>query len=733
MIRRIAALLLVLTAPPAGAQSIPVQTGEHADFTRVVLRIDPLATWTAGRTEDGYGVAVDGAADYDIGDFYRIIPRDRIEEVRVDRTRGSLLFTVGCECHLSAFLDRPDILVIDIKDGLRPDSPFDTALFDGSTDTEGPALDLALIPRPIVALPQAGPRSLDPLDPARLAERQADRDRLAALENSMAESLARATSQGLLTLRTDIADDAPTAPVRPEPVADDPPAETPARPGLIARTSVDSGLDGLFGDGRILAEALSCWPDTLVDLQTWGTEEPFDQQIARARSALTGEFDTVNEAAVLALARLNLYFGFGREAAQTLTLDTARSRDQLAAEALAQVVDDDPLTVTDLRDQALCPGPVALWAVLSRTVEDQHPQTDAQAVALAFRQLPLHLQSHLAPRLAVRLTALGEPDLAESLLTPSLEDLSTKPEATLALSEISRATGEVDRASAALEDLAGNVANAGPAAILALLDLTLAEGTPIAADTIALAEATLFEHRDTSLAPALADAIIRADTASDAFAKALDQLAAAEDLLTDENRLALRNTVFADGTARASDTAFLDLVFSNPLDGLDPAVQNGLADRLLDLGFAERAYDLLRGPAIGEPMGERRYLRARTAMALGRPAEAEAHLAGITTDRANRILQLGPTGQPVAAMTDPGDPPDESLEDWRAGNWAGLARGPDPLLQDVSTRLLGGGNVPPDLDAPLATGRELVSQATATREALDALLNRFETPVPAEP
>ena len=729
--RCLAALILLAFGLPLSAETVRVQTGEHAAFTRVVLLVDPAAAWSAGRTAEGYGVVVDGAEDFDLSSFYRLIPKDRIADVRVDPARSALLLTTACDCRLDAFVDRPGVLVLDITDGPDPDSPFEVALFDAAPEVMRPSLDLDLIPRPIVALP--APRAIDPLDPARLAERQQERARVGELEARMAESLARATSQGLLTLRdAPVAEEEGTTPPSVPTTTPEPETE-PGRPGLIARTSVDAGLGELFAGRDLASEILNCWPDALVDVQAWGTDESYEDQMARARTALTGEFDNVDEAALLTLARLHLFFGFGREAAQILASDGAMTRDRMAAGALADVIDGDPLTVPALTEQALCPGAVALWAVLARATDTQHPQTDARAVALTFRQLPLPLQAHLAPRLAQRLTALGEPDLAESLLTPALDGLASNADATLAISDISRATGELDRAGDALATLTNTDANAGPEALLALLTLMLDQGQPIPAETVALAEASLFEHRGDPVAPDLAAAIVSAETAAGNFSAALDDLAASEGLIAAEVAATLRNAVYAGASDRATDTGFLDLVYSTPLDGLEPAVENSLAARLLALGFAERAYDLLRGPAIGEPMGERRYLRASTAMALGRPAEAEAHLAGITTERANRILQIGPTGQPIAAMDAAAPAEDDAEEAWRVGDWAGLARSSDPLLQDVSTRLLGGGAVRPDPEAPLATGRELVSQAAATREALDALLNRFDSPDATEP
>ena len=75
-------LLLVLfaLARPVSAEPMRVYSGEHGEFTRLVVELPAALDWTVGRTPKGYAFAVAGLKnpDYDLSGVLQKISRNRI-------------------------------------------------------------------------------------------------------------------------------------------------------------------------------------------------------------------------------------------------------------------------------------------------------------------------------------------------------------------------------------------------------------------------------------------------------------------------------------------------------------------------------------------------------------------------------------------------------------------------------------------------------------------------------
>ena len=111
----LAALLAALPCSDAMAQSAGqtsparqtarVMSGEHADFTRLVIELPGAGGWTLGRTATGYAFASDDRVQptYDLATVWDRIPRSRLQSLRTDPGSGVLLSSFACPCHDSVF------------------------------------------------------------------------------------------------------------------------------------------------------------------------------------------------------------------------------------------------------------------------------------------------------------------------------------------------------------------------------------------------------------------------------------------------------------------------------------------------------------------------------------------------------------------------------------------------------------------------------------------------------
>ena len=85
------------------AQTYDVQSGEHEDFSRIVILYDNVPDWSFGRVEGGYEFRpTDDAARYDLSKVFDLIPKDRIAAVDAV-SDGRLFLQVACECHADVF------------------------------------------------------------------------------------------------------------------------------------------------------------------------------------------------------------------------------------------------------------------------------------------------------------------------------------------------------------------------------------------------------------------------------------------------------------------------------------------------------------------------------------------------------------------------------------------------------------------------------------------------------
>lgn len=742
--------LLLMAALPA--QAARILTGSHPGFTRVTIPLAQGLTWQLGRTPTGYGIRFNDNTDFDLSRFFRRITRDRIAGVRMS---GRILnVDLACLCTANAFVFRNRFLVVDIRDGAPgPDAQYESALDQGT----GGGYRLAAVETPAeFALPLAegvpafrgvvirtnGPAPAPPLEapmPAQetrpsnrdVAQNSVRQDNLSPLELQVLETLSRAASQGLL----DLAPSKPEArmslsesveevngapPDKPARAYFGPPGRSSpdALPGLLAHTSLDDARTIVSDRRQHARSGVLCWPDEYTEVAGWlAKDADFGSSIGALRGAAMGELDRADPAGVLALARGYVYFGFGQEALQVLQIDGLGSRERLAVKAVANVVDNLQQSDTVLAGQAGCAGPASLWVFLVSEPTDNTSDRDVDEIVRQFKLLPAQLQVQLGPRLADKLLISNKIEMAEAVLQPAIRLEGQTSDVTVAETALALSRGQLAAATASLETMSDADPRMTPESVVQLVDLQITQNEDIPDATISLLESMQFEYRGQPVVAELMRARIAAMSQNGRDSEALYNLTMLGDDLPAPALFALQSTVIAGIVAQKDDMLFLDAAFRAIAKKVSPDVQNDVAQRLLDLGFPERATELLTGPAFGGVMAERRYLRAAAAMAMDDPDLAAAHLAGVNTARATEILEVAPAVMTASADTA-----------WRDGNWSALSQSDDPLLQQASALEQAVVSPLPDAAAPLASGRALLEDSAKTKQTLDALMARFAAP-----
>lgn len=638
MARLAALILLALTlASPVGAQVIAPLAGEHADFTRVVLRLPRGADWrfTPEGRERVLTLSADGV-EFDLRRIFDRIPRNRLAAVRAEG--GRLTLSLACDCPVRAWEDRPGLLILDIADAPAPVAPPAPPLprlrpaADPLTAARAAGASLArLLPRP-----EGESAPADPLPE--------DEARLRSLAGDLGRSVASAMTQGLL-----------------DPAVDS------------AALSADSGALGLLSDTPLpelpenmrVATVLSrrdpaappradppshCAGADLLDRMMDNEITAFGLELGRLTRALYGEFDQPDPQARLDLIGLYLAAGFGAEARALIVNGQALIAGRDFALGMADVLEDRASNARMRLAMAIdCGGAAAVLATLAGA-DPAAIARQADRIALRFSTFPAPLRGQFGVALAGALADVGAIDAAR-IVADVLErsDWVSRPDLALVQARLDRARGLPDAAAARLAQEGGTASET----VRARLDLALETRGQLDTGFLANAEALAATARDTGSGVEMMAAVIRLNARSGASPEAFAALDRLESWMppTGENRRmlgTLRDEVWAALAATGSDFGLVEAVLARD-DWQDPALadatRRALAQRLLELGLTTPVADLLDSLADSET----HVLQARRALSDGDPVAALAGLDGLDDPaarevRAEALARLGDHG-----------------------------------------------------------------------------------------
>ena len=784
MIRWFAYLIFVLILPlQAWGQAAQVTSGDHPDFTRIVVQYAGPVDWQMGRTADGYEVRIPTTGvQYDLSKAFDLIQKDRLAAIWSDPESGALHFTIACACFAIPFEFRPGTVVVDIRNGKPPQgSVFEQSLNGESVSALQPAQALPDVAQPIsdvlrydwtsIALqPPPQQTSMPAADfgqpPANPAPVPPD---LEPLRQSLIEQLSRGASAGIVDM----------AKPKKSPASNDenPNPSVEIRSGdatnLIVRQKEEQGAP-MTASGGV------CYSDEQVDVASWSVpaegkpalaevhaaapapsekspeaapdaghggapaaEAPIGgqmektvsvaMQFAPAMANLTGEFDRPDPEAVKRAVRFDIFLGFGAEARALLRAFPVDLDDAPIWQSMARITDDEPDPSPAFAGMEACDTAAALWAVLADPKVLGVGQVQKSAILRAFSSLPPHLRAHFGPTLVDRFLAME--DFATATV---LRDAVTRgsPEAG---AEVEMMQAAIDKASgspgASINRLEAVAAQSGPsnADALAALILQRAElGQDVTYDQVQAIEVYAKERKDSEDHEKFNQALTLAYAAYGDFDRAFANLANGPDAAGILWKL-LANA--------GPDSAILN--YATLEVGQEPArsarASAGLiADRMLRLGLSAQAAAWLA--VTNDAPG---LLSARVAVARGMPQlaldlVADQNTPGAIQVKLDAMRQMGDEAAVAALFAELG----MTEEHWnavsRTQNWPSMAAdGPDvwkaaaatlaePLqaqqpVQQVTSSLL-----PPD--GPLARGQALIAESASTRDAISALLASVKSP-----
>lgn len=700
MIRAI--VLLLGLSGASQAQTARILSGEHGDFTRLVIELPEGQEWTMGRTETGYafGALADTQPAYDLSAVWQRIPRSRLVDLEVDKANGTLLLALGCDCHVFPFEYGSGIVVLDIREGAAPEgSAFEAPFPRTATPLPSPPSTGSyewLADRRSVSPPSA-PSSL-PLDTGAVS--------LKPLRDELLEQIAKGASDGVVDM--ELPGKPPKLPV----------IDRSTLPWSNIRIGEDPGVV-VTAPGALIPEdavTLPCADPALVDLAAWGQDLKPSELLVAARSDLYGEFDLPNSGSVLRSVRQLLYLGFGVEARQHLDMLGVDAAGEEAAlyRSMSRLVDGETDPQTPFARMLECEGPAAMWAALAHDRLPSGPGLNRDAILQTFLALPAHLRRHLGPVLAEKLLARDD------------------TEAVRIIRDAMQRSSDADPGSVALLDAKTRLQEGDLAAAQALAEKAVALDGDRAESLVALVE-THFRKLQ-PLEPEIAEALmsIRRETEGNDAGSAVERAMILALALSDQTSAA-----FAAGPAPAdmsdlwrvvadratNDDFLLHAVLSAAAPRPDVAedIARSVAERLLSLDFPDAAIVWL-GPVDASDPIELRLLAAEAELDRRDARAALTLLSDATGEdadklRAYALLLLGDVQAAETALLRSGDAETAARVGLWSGNWT---QAPEDAWEEAAR-----------LAAPLPDGEtaglldrggRTVEASIAAREAIENLL-----------
>lgn len=774
MIRSLLIITLVVFPVYIRAETIPVASGEHADFSRLVFQYPDQEDWDIGRFEGGYILDTPSDVyDYDVAKVFDLIPKTRIVKVE-NAPGGALKIFTNPGFHLDAFDLRAGRLVVDVKDGQAAASskferPKTTTLEQGvladtpdpeKTDPLGAATVLSVTVSSQSALDERAP-SIEPPFFANPMDISASRpidnayfspendplskqsSRILDMEDALFGQIGRAVSQGLLQADLPDKENAIAAAsrlqntLRPtiiEPV----PPKLPLQPQVEDKkhVRVQTAIDRDQKKPLSLQTDMiaSCPSDQLLAIETWGEPPQNGLLLSDLRSLVVGEFDQSLTEGVEKLAKYYLYLSFGAEAKAVLSGFGVYAPNSDFLRVIADIMDSGYSDSYDvLSDFSACSGASGFWATAALKDLSGTADIHGQQVASYFSGLPLHLRQHLGPKLSERFLKIGDAATAKIIQNAVSRVEGAHGDAFDLLSaEMQLSDGDITQAVDTLDSISSADGPFAAEALIRAIDIRIAQDQSIDKKTADLAEVLAIEHRDTPLEQGLKKAEILARIASGEPSAALASLALSktQNLLSSDDQKALVNSATLNFIATFDDLAFareaLTLEETSADSYLTDNAKLQIAQRMLEIGFADLASRFANFE--DDLTDKKRLILGKIAVRTGNTKDALIYLLGVkgkeaAAMRAKLYLEMD---MPQKAAEEFAFADQKSAADsanFLAENWQDLSTSNDTGFTVVANHLTD--ETPTsaiDVNVTIATAQELLDRSQLSRSIFKDLI-----------
>ena len=572
-------------APMGNAQNISVTSGEHEDFSRLVLTFSKPFDWVLAREASGYTLSTgQNIPNYDLSDAFRRLTNKRVTDIRREPMTGALYIAVNCECYAIPFELRTGILVIDIRDGTAPSgSSFELAR-DGTLSP--PLIGAAAISGKsnsssdvvtkrknksestnLISAIESAARTPPALSP-RISE--------AAMENTRYELLWQ-ISKGAADGVVDVTTNLEPPPAKSQDISQNTNIGIGPELGITAKTS-EKISNLMTEDGK------KCFSNEDVDMGPWAGENDNTFSFSENTTGLVAEFDRPNRASIEHAVKYLLALGFGAEARALLKSFKVESKNRNLWEALSYLVDEAGSPVTAFQGMEVCNTYAALWAFLAKPEIPLTNEIETSAILRAFSNLPSHMRRHLGREIATRFLNRNDFHAAHAVKA-SMFRSSMEADASVQMlnAEIQLSNDEIESAELILGKLSGASGPVGIHSAVALIEAKVGAGHVVPEHLTVATEAMLHEAKGGENESPLRNALALAYASQNKYQKSFALIPKSQ-----KESVLLWSLLGHQG----DDNSLLSEAVVKKLDTLPELpleVKAKISDRLIRLGFSKEA------------------------------------------------------------------------------------------------------------------------------------------------
>jgi hypothetical protein len=713
---------LLLLCEMALAQPIKVTTGEHDDFTRVVVALPTDSTWEVEREGREVNLWLSNTRDnFNIDSVFDRIPRARLVDVIVGDEGLKLL--LGCQCELSSFEFEGEYIVIDISDS----NAEKLNQYSGSIAIEGSKVtSKSDISKTIAAVPVDDLHGIvDFWVNAKIGQKIVNEIEISRNEGTLiSQNPVRENQEENKPIAEGISS-----------VFESPLRRYSAKPiweNIRIGNREDEYFDGIIDFEGAFANNGHCGDE--VEIYAWADENSYSDQISKARRELYNDIDDLDVAAAERLAKLYLYFGFGVEAKQVLNAIVIQDVEYNILYVISEIIQFGYLlNSSSLRENIPCKEDANIWEFLAFEDHPEYIVFDGGVLMLQYNNLPMHLRSVIASGFAERLHHFGKTDMANMVFQDAYRSTISNPEelkmvaATLALSE-----GQEKDSIGYLKEVVESNSIEAPNALVQLVELEhLDINRSVGVDTIELVESYLQEYSGTELEESLVRANIlglASNLQIEAAFQLLDEYGSVF-IRSDEVELYLGLMEYL--ISYPEDVVFLSIALAISeveISKLEERHILGLVQRLNSLGFSSEAQNLISRVSQADKNSEFQLAAAEAAIRLNQPFNALAELLGLTHKEANALRAIandmvGNHDQAYSLHRAAGNPERAMQSAFLAENWENEILESNDILGAVSSVMLNK-ELPNDIaDGMLQRSSIVLEESNAARIAISNLLD----------
>ncbi len=468
--------LFLFALPLAAQQVVSVTSGEHAGYSRLVLRVNPNLDWEIVKAR-GMATLRFPAQELSFATtrVFDRISTDRIASLSTSHSKNGseLQLKLKCSCDVQGFAFKGNYIVVDVFDGpaLGPLIPTETAQewqpdalpfiqpsnapaqFRTFVMSDAPAQPRILPdpppqkeapPAPQMAAPSAPDTGANiAMDTAETKTVVADMHtmagaavsdmnaavnvednpemlaRIEAAQTQLLAQLTRAADQGLVNFvpvpaPAEVAKVEVVKPV-PEAVAEPTPIDPQLMQQLSARTAYARPTEGALSDIVNQFAMPQCLDDSKFSMEGWGHKEGFSKQLASLRTQLLGEFDVPDANIAKEIVQLYLSYGLGAEARMMLDESGATLDNAAIYRDMANIIESDFSRVSGpVMQGAGCGGAHEMWYLAAGLGDYQ--VLEPLSITDIFSTYPIEVRALIGPPLAQAFIDRGQIDAGHVVL-----------------------------------------------------------------------------------------------------------------------------------------------------------------------------------------------------------------------------------------------------------------------------------------------------------------------------